>query len=170
MIILLRLKILSSPTISLLFLSLANFKRAAVNFKIRLKITINFMDKPSPINVIEGLDSSYFSSWLQLCLLLRVSEKAFHNFQNQGLFCEFLPWLFRCVFRFPGDIFEAFGTVVFEFFHEKSSIISQLAAAFCGLSRFSAENPGYYASVIAVIQYKYISLYINHITTIIRHL
>lgn len=28
----------------------------------------------------------------------------------------------------------------------------------------------YYASVIAVIQYKYISLYINHITTIIRHL
>lgn len=70
---------------------------------------------------------------------------------------------FRCVFRFSGDIFEAFGTVVFEFFHENSSVISQLAAAFCGLSRFSAENPGYYASVMILFLYNNILLYINYI-------
>lgn len=54
--------------------------------------------------------------------------------ENSIIFLSFL--------RLNGSIFSAFDIVVFKFFHEKSSIISQLAAAFCGLSRFSTENSG----------------------------
>lgn len=88
----------------------------------------------------------FLSSQLRLCSSLWASVKPFATLRSMTCFGEFAMIFLVVFFDFPKAFFGAIRLHFFEFCEENSSITSQLAAAFGGLSRFSAENPGYYAS------------------------